>query len=744
MSEDFVYPYGKELHGHALERLLPPYFSGGITAILNEDLQAEDNLFDPFGAHPLLAVEAAQAGYRVYVSNANPILNLALKIYAMAPTQADFNHALAAFSTIRRGEESLEKHLSSLYLTRCPVCKELTPASAFIWQKHAESPEKKILTCMHCRQNGEYETDAYDVEVLHSIGSTKLHQARALSSITDPDNPLWHEIESMMEIFPLRALYTIINMANRIKGNIADEQTRLLLFGLLLNFCDYGNALWDPENAHFRPKQLNVPPVYKEFNPWLLIPQWIEAWHMQDARIPVTNWPEVSESSGGSICILPYRLKESVQYIKEQSIQAVIGQVPRPSNAFWALSAFWTGWLFGKPAARNMAFAFARKRYDWRWHANVLATSFEWINQAVSPDTPRFLTASELMPGFVSAFFAAGQTAGWRPVKVSLNAQQENIYTQWDVERKSQPGLADLQVQSKITKDLVDALTNHNEPIPYLSLHTLYASNFSRLSNFIPMGKEDHSFQQLQDDLNNFLRIASPVYRIADGVKERQSGHWWLTSQSSFNNRLTFSERVEAFTHACLQQERIVSEEFFFNTASRTFPGMLSPAPSLLLDCLQAYAEKNENGYWQLSETDQPAKRNEAINEIMDRLSALGEANQFTVQREEQAVWWKKEKQNYVFYVIPNGICSPYFSQVHSGESKNTAIIFPGSKSKLVHNRLSLDPRYQKASENYHLIKFRHILRLLEPGAADIGQFLLSLDEDQPGSLDMRQMSLFS
>ncbi len=736
MKNEFNYPYQAEVQNLVLERFIPPYYDGGVNPWLSSFCNPGDFLFDPFGAHPLLALDAAQIGFNVYVNTPNPILQLALKVFASAPTQKDFNRALAAFSTIKRGDESLEQHLSSLFNSRCPQCGEIVPATAFIWIKDASLPARKIINCPKCRQSGEYDVDAYDIQVLDIVGSAKLHHSRALSSVSDPQNPLLPEIKSMLEIFPLRSLYTILNMTNRIKGNIQEEKNQLLLLALLLNFCDTCNALWDPENKRFRPKQLIVPSVYKEMNPWLLIPAWIESWSHYKTAIPVTTWPNVSNEPGGSICLLPFRLKESVSLMKNQPIKAVIGIIPRPSNAFWSLCAFWSGWLFGLPAVKNMAFAFNRKRYDWNWQADALAASFEWINQSINEQTPIFLNTPELNPGFVSSLFAAGHSAEWMPLYSALNIEEQNLYSVWRQKNAGFPQKSTVESQSALKNALLDAVKEINEPIPYLALHTLYCTNFSQ--TMIP--EDESSFQRIKNGINQIFKTSPLFYRTRGNNKESESGYWWIKSNLDFNQRLTYSERVEAFTYHQIQQEGWLDENIFFQQAACLFSGLYSPSHELLKDCLQAYAIHEGNGIWKLAEMDHPEQRNLAIVEIQGKLSELGSKFQFIVTTKNKKVIWKKDALEVTFHLLNSGICSPFFPIASQPDGHLTVILFPGSKSKLIHHRLEIDPRYHTPCS---LVKFRHILQVIEADPPDSEQFFSLLKDDEPAREDMRQMSLF-
>ncbi|MBI9048500.1 MAG: hypothetical protein JEZ00_03715 [Anaerolineaceae bacterium] len=742
MFNHFPYPYEEEVHNLVLERFLPPYHANGVNQWLKTTCQSGDMLFDAFGSHPLFALQTAAQGYTVFVSSHNPILNAALQTYAAAPSMADFNKALADFSTLKRGDEFLE-HLISLYQTQCPECKEITPASAYIWQKNAALPEKKVLSCTKCNASGEYDIDAFDIQILEKIGSAKLHHSRALSSVVDLHHPQYHEIEQMLEIFPLRSLYTIINMANRIKGNIKNEQSQRLLTALLINFCDFGNTLWDPENSHFRPKQINLPSTYKEYNPWLFIMEWISAWRQFDNPIPLTTWPDIPDQSTGGICLVPYRLKESAVLIKDIPIKAVIGLIPRPANAFWSLCAMWSGWLFGKSAVKNMAFAFTRKRYDWKWHANALAVSFEWINHAIADDIPRILDVPELSPGFISALYAAGNAAHWNHQSVVLNANQQHLYSQWT--GPSQPISTLQNKKTNPYENVQKTIRQINEPVQYLSLHSsVCVDEINTNPKPEPVQKED-CYQRIQQSVEYSIIKNPALLRINDKSKEKQSGYWWIKAGWDFDHRLTFSEALEKQTHEYFIQHGSLYEQTFFQETAAHFPALFSPSNELLHDCLHAYGSPETNGYWKINEMDLPDNRQSSIQEIKQDLANLGKSFDFEIQTTDQSISWSnKNNTQYVFYILPTGICSPYLSLKESTDKKIISIIFPGSKSKLIHRRLENDPRYKNAVTYTYLIKFRHIIRVLnEHPTLGLNFFLESLDEDKPGAQDMRQMSLF-
>jgi hypothetical protein len=251
----------------------------------------------------------------------------------------------------------------------------------------------------------------------------------------------------------------------------------------------------------------------------------------------------------------------------------------------------------------------------------------------------------------------------------------------------------------------------------------------------------------IQNGIDRALNINPMFYRLNKNTKDKQSGYWWLRSQDGFEQQLTFSEQLELFTYTWYLREKRIPEHLFYQQAAAQFPGLFSPSEEELLDCLQAYGIKADDGHWQFADVDEPSQRERIIADIIDKLVHLGKEHQFKVKVTAQNVCWLKEQTQYSFHIINTGICSPFLPvQAHETDltGPSISIIFPGSKAKLVHHRLDIDPRYQMAASNCHLIKFRHIIRILEDSQPNLEFFLQSLDEDKPGLQDIRQMSLFS
>ncbi len=175
-----------------LARYLPLATDGIASAFLAQHFRPGDWVLDPFGASPRTALEMARLGFRVLVAVNNPVTRFLLEIIAHPPTQADLHAALADLATARKGDERLETHLQSLYLTECTQCHQQVPANAFVWERESGKLTGRIYHCT-CGDEGEYPATEADLARSASLAATdSLHRARALERVaaqSDPDRP---------------------------------------------------------------------------------------------------------------------------------------------------------------------------------------------------------------------------------------------------------------------------------------------------------------------------------------------------------------------------------------------------------------------------------------------------------------------------------------------------------------------------------------------------------------------------
>ena len=218
-----------------LARFLPALEDGVISAWLSHQTLTGNWLLDPFGFSPRLVLEAARSGFRVLVTANNPVTRFLLEIFANPPPQAEFTAALADLGAIKKGDERLEHHLQSLYLTQCEKCEKQIHASAFLWRKDEDTPYARVYECPHCKDAGERPVAEMDKEIaLQIAGTDTLHRTRLFERVVSLKDEDRIYAEEAIEHYLPRPLYALSTIINRLDSLRLSEPRRRALTALIL------------------------------------------------------------------------------------------------------------------------------------------------------------------------------------------------------------------------------------------------------------------------------------------------------------------------------------------------------------------------------------------------------------------------------------------------------------------------------------------------------------------------------
>ena len=381
-----------------LGRFRPPVQAGVASTWLTENVSPGSWLLDPFGAAPELVLEAARQGYRILVAANNPINRFILETLANPPSKSDFQGALAALAATTIGKERLEPHIKSLYTTICAECQAKIPVEAYLWKSGSSSPYGRIYTCPHCDDSGERPITPADIAAAERFGKSGLHQARALERVVPLNDPDRSHAEEALSVYPPRAIYVLVTIINKLNTLSRDQQRYLA--ALLLVCFDQANTLWPHPVERARPRQLTIPPQYRENNIWLALEQAVSLWTTGESATELTFWPETPPAEGG-ICLFKGRIKTLASQISNLKVGAIITAFPRPNQAFWTLSALWSGWLWGPEAVEHFKSVLRRRRYDWGWHTTAIAAALSNLKTEHFENFPLWGTINEVEPGFL-------------------------------------------------------------------------------------------------------------------------------------------------------------------------------------------------------------------------------------------------------------------------------------------------------------------------------------------------------
>ncbi len=737
-SSAFI-PGSTEALSFPLQRFYPPINRGVVQSWLAANVARDEWVLDPFGASPQVALEAAQAGYKVLVAANNPITRFLLEMLAKPPKVEEFQAALADLASTRRGDERLEPHILDLYSSECPACKQMGFARAFIWEHGAKEPHGKLIHCEKCGHKDEHPVDEHDLEKASKFRRGGAHRARALERIASSNDPNRKHAAEALESYQPRAVYALFTILNRMDSLRSSQRHLALIQALMLVALDRGNNLWEHPSGRPRPKQLSNPPIFREHNIWHELEDAITLWSTFEQQIEITEWPNVPTNSGG-ISLFKGSFRKLADQLGELRISKVVSALPRPNQAFWTLSALWSGWLWGRESIGSFGSVLRRRRYDWRWHTEALQANLGHLEKNLEKEGKIFALVGESEAGFNAAAIIAGNLSGLSLEGLSLRREKGQLQIHWKKIDKL-PAAENIDAPQVATNAAIEVLNNRSEPSHY---EHLYSAALIELSKARNMGIEVEDKWEIHSELKSSIEIGlsfrGGFLRYGGSSHSLQIGQWWLNKENKLRSPL--ADRLEiALVRTLIRYPGLIYQEID-ESLCKIFPGLLTPPSDLIDALLRSYAVFNNDG-WTIKADDQARSRRNDLAALRAVLSHLGKRLSYKSQGARNITWIGKDgKEEFHFHVIASGIISEIiFSKAHN-RSTRKAIVVPGSRSQLILKKIARDPRLQQAlAENWQIVKFRHIRRLAENESLTKESFLELLDLD-PLSEDHLQAPL--
>lgn len=709
-----------------LARFMPPLEEGVVSAWLPEHASPGSWVLDPFGFSPRLALEAARAGYRVLVTVNNPITRFLLEMSARPVSETDFSAALAELAASKKGDERLGAHLQSLYLTPCEKCGTEVHADSFLWRKGEGTPYARIYTCPNCGDSGEREANPLDIERAKKIAATDaLHRSRAFERVAAlQDEDRIYAEEAIAHYLP-RPLYFLTTVINRLDSLNLTPDRRRALIALILVACDAGNTLWDHPTQRRRPKQLNVPNQFREYNLWQQIERALDPWIETGAAVTLDTWPAKLPESGG-ICIFEGRLKELAEEPgREFPFKAVVGSLPRPNQAFWTLSALWAGWLWGSEAVEPYKPALRRRRYDWAWNATALHAAFLHLCDMLPVGTPFFALLSEPEPSFLTSALSAADAAGLDLQSLAVRTEHDPIQLLWStgepLQRPSQPASREM-----LQEAIYAHLAERGEPASYLHVH---AAGLTALA-------QSHAFKQKDQEFDEALRTVHTLIQTALGEDPRfvhfssgervDTGLWGIQRDASGEGvdpeqspgsysaiQESLSDRVEIAIVTFLQKH---PECLFLEVEQELyprFPGLLTPSQGIIYAVLSSYATR-ENGIWKLRLEDHTLARRAELEHVAGLIKSIGDRLEYSTRSQGRNYSWEQDgKVKRTFHILASALIGRAVAELQhlSGEP---VIVIPGGRAALAIYKTQRDPMLAGRLKSVQVVKYRLLRTLIE------------------------------
>jgi hypothetical protein len=760
VSQDIAYiPGALQAFTGPLTRYLPLIPGGVVSAWLKANVKPGGLVLDPFGASPDLVIEAARAGFRVVVVSNNPIDRCLLDLYANPPGEDDLHAAIASIGSSLKGNQRLEPLIRSLYTTICAQCGQDVMADAFIWDKGAEAPSRRIYHCPFCYDSGEFSVTQQDETRATQFSSSSLHRARALERVAPPDDPDRPFVEDGLDVYLSRTFYALFTLINKLESQPA--RYHRALSALLLTTFDQASTLWPHPSSRIRPRQLNTPTHFREHNVWSLMEEAAIQWshlHAEASRIlPMSNWPD-QPAIGGGISLFAGRMKEFSALEHLFLFNAVIAGIPRYNQAYWTLSALWSGWLWGHEYAASIKSVLRRRRYDWAWHTNALHASLHNLANMVDIGTPVLGLIGEAEPGYISAALLANRLAGLELESIALRADQSqaqihlrsgtrNLPLPERVETGEIPDDASVDIHNQIRdlsqKAAQDYLRRRGEPTNFLTLYTVSLAALVQS----PLLSTDYQispagiFNQVQNAIQQTFLYHGGFIRYGGSPNSPDAGHWWIkedaltplegieAGKSSHTTQQiplqpisqSLSDLVEMEVVRYLQKHPGCELNQIDQALCIAFPGMMTPDKELIETCLESYGcpSSPESGFWSLCTGENPKIRRTDLSTVTSLLENIGQRMGFQTDQPSadiRLVTWSDPggTPKYAFFLAGSAVLSNMISS-RLYPPNQCFFVLPGSRARLIIYKLKTNPRLkQYIDQGWRFVKFRHVRLLLE------------------------------
>jgi hypothetical protein len=756
-------------------RFLPLIPAGAITAWLERSAAPGDWILEPFGASPAAVIEAARAGYRVLVAANNPVARFLLELATDPPTEADLRASLAALAASTKGDQRLEPHIRSLYLTLCAQCGREIEAQAFLWERDAPTPFGRLYSCPHCGDSGEHAATQEDAQRASQYSSKGLHWSRALERVALVNDPDRAHAEEALDAYLPRAVYALFTLINKLDqmapspaalGPRSDwEDRQRHLEALVLSACDQANNLWPYPQARARPRQLTTPTRFREKNVWLALEDAVKQWTFPGSEnskpVPLCIWPDQPPASGG-ICLYEGRLKTLSESLGEVNIRAVLAALPRPNQAYWTLSALWAGWLWGRDSAAAFKSVLRRRRYDWAWHTTALHTALSSLTVQLKPGTRIWAITGEAEPSLISSAAISAHLAGLSMQNISLRDESDEVQISWETaaQANQEPRTDELeqpinlsQLQLVGTQGAQKLLEQRGEPSRYIQLHSAALQAILAAPKSVPFASlaPADAYSQLHGTLQKLFNYQNGFLRYGGSDHSPETGYFWL--REAQNCAAPLADRLEIKIVQLLQSQPGVHEADVDQAICVEFPGLETPERSAVHACLESYGEQEppESGHWIMRDQDSPPVRRDDLAMMQKLILQLGERAGYRIAGESEPapmgqfiLEWQDPSGavRFAFYVIASALLSKVLIRRLPVEHQ-AIIVCPGGRSGLIDYKRKTNPHLNYQLENHwSFVKFRHVRRLAENSQVDPTMFLDQLLLDPLSNQDPQMQLL--
>jgi hypothetical protein len=267
-------------------------------------------------------------------------------------------------------------------------------------------------------------------------------------------------------------------------------------------------------------------------------------------------------------------------------------------------------------------------------------------------------------------------------------------------------------------------LLQRGEPAGYLPLHAAALANLVSSPAWPKTEQPADLLGQVHSALQHALTFRSGFLRYGGSQHSLEIGKWWLREDllpEADKITLPLSDRVEMEVVRNLQKNPGCPFEELDASLCASFPGLLTPDPELIQNCLGSYGVQDPPGSdrWQLRAEDNPQARRADLKVVESALEKIAGRLGFTCQRLSPELpifaWLEAGGEiRYTFHLQASGLLGKVLANSVSSPARSI-LVYPGSRAGLIAYKLENDPYLRQLYERgWRLVKFRHVNRLLE------------------------------
>ncbi|NMC86730.1 MAG: hypothetical protein GYA58_15750 [Anaerolineaceae bacterium] len=724
-----------------LERWLPDCPVGVIDQYLYQRQNEAGWVLDPFGANPLLDLEAAHS-QRVLAAINNPVLVFLLRMLAHPREKREFVSIISRLASQSRGQERLELHLKRLYQTRCQNCRSEVQVEGYLWQRGSDQPFAKLYTCPSCGDTGERPVTEEDLQILEPLRRGEaLHRGRALARVLQGSELDRETVSDALKVYQSRPLYVLFTLLNKIEGMIWEEGERELADAIMISLLEAGTSLFTWPLTNNAPHLLNVPQIFFERNLWSELERCIDLWSQPAPQVEIKFWPELLEKKG--ICLFTGPIRNLKSLPDEVQITSLLCLPPRPSQSFWTLSALWSAWLWGKETAKTFTQVLDRRRFDWHWHSRALQQAFAHSVKLQAPPGEVYLQISEVNANMIFATFAAAAQAGLLLKGCAYQSVEKPVQSIWQKNERNLVPVLSPAAYSLAAHAMRSFLLERGEPCEFSRLYTVALTEWARKGHLsLPIAEFDQEkSSEIQMGVEKLFTDHESFRRYDASSQELDSGKWGLVDWEGAQTVL--DDRIETAINELLQKTNSLPSLSIRQALNQQFTDCLTPASPEIEEILVSYANwQDAELAWRLHENELQANRLADLKEMKRLLQQLAPRLGYETREEEICLWQEGKRVAYCFFLSTQANLSTAID-AWTGREGVPVFLFPGSRAKLLYQKMMRDGRLRERSSGWQLVKFRALRALAAQSDLNRATWAMGLGNDPIEEAATTQLRIF-